>query len=204
MFKTLLAQNITFCYCTGINMVSHLLLTTLHYMRTCIDTYQTKNYSHLTSCLLPYYIQPNSSVIFWTWLQLVLSTDFKWRVTIFIVILKDYSNGLDSHLVQFHPFFGIISISKTVLENFPVLEPLEKCLLTACNSCQKILGFLWVFISHHHNLARFAFISTISNNSITLFNLIYIGPFDSNFLFCLPLCLHRKLSCHAFLLRRVL
>ena len=134
----------------------------------------------------------------------MLSTDFKWRVTIFIVILADYSNGLDSHLVQFHPFFGVISISKTVLENFPVLEPLEKCLLTACNSFQKFLEIFSVFISHQHNLAWFAFISTISNNSITLFNLIYIGPFDSNFLFRLPLCLHGKLSCHAFLLQRVL
>jgi hypothetical protein len=41
----------------------------------------------------------------------------------------------------------------------------------AANSCQILLEFLWVFVSHNHNLAWFAFIPTISNNAITLFNL---------------------------------
>jgi hypothetical protein len=56
-------------------------------------------------------------------------------MAIFKVILADYSYGFDSHLVQFHPFLGGVSISKMVPENFSVLEPLEKCLLMAFNSC---------------------------------------------------------------------
>ncbi len=149
-------------YCTGINML-------LYHTYLVLSSTIPKNYSHLLSVAL--YMSHNNysaSVIFWTD---ALSTGFKWRVTIFIVILTDHSNGFNSHLVQFHPFFGVISISKMVLENFLVLEPLEKCLLTAGNPCQKFLEFLWVFVSHHHNLTWFAFIPTISNNSITLLNL---------------------------------
>ena len=89
----------------------------------------------------------------------------------FVVILADYSNGFDSHLVQFHPFLSSASISETVLENLPVFQPLEERLLMAGNSCQKFLEFFRVFISHHHKFAWFTFISSISNNSITLFNL---------------------------------
>ena len=85
-------------------------------------------------------------------------------MAIFIVKLTDYSNGFDSHLVQFHPFFSCVSISKTVLENFPVLEPLENCLLTAGNSCQKFLVFRSVLIPPYNNLAWFTSISAISNN----------------------------------------
>jgi hypothetical protein len=106
-------------------------------------------------------------------------------MAIFVVILVDYSNGFNSHLVQFHPLFGGVFISKTIPENFPVLEPLEKCLLTAVNSCQKFLEFLWVFISHHssphsclvclhiHDLQQFDH-PVLSEN---------IGLFDPNFLF---------------------
>ncbi len=92
-------------------------------------------------------------------------------MAIFVVILMDYSNGYNSHFVQFHPTLSGASISKTVPENFLVFEPLEKCLLMAANSCQNFHEFFRVFISYHHNLARIAFIFTISNNSITLSNL---------------------------------
>jgi len=92
-------------------------------------------------------------------------------MAIFIIVLSDNSNGFNSHLVQFHSLLGGAAISKTVPENFPVFEPFEKCLLAAANSCQKLLKFLGVFISHNHNLAWFPFIPTISNNAITLFNL---------------------------------
>jgi hypothetical protein len=63
-------------------------------------------------------------------------------MAIFIVILTDYSNGFNSHLVQFHPFLSVAAISKTIPENFSVFEPFEKCLLAAANSCKKILEFL--------------------------------------------------------------
>jgi hypothetical protein len=92
-------------------------------------------------------------------------------MAIFVVILMGYSNGYNSHFVQFLPAFSGASISKMAPENFPVVEPLEKCFLTAANSRQKFLEFFRVFISHHHNLARFAFIPTISNKLITLSNL---------------------------------
>jgi hypothetical protein len=110
-------------------------------------------------------------------------TDLKRRMVIFVVILTDYSNGFNGHFVQFHPTFSGASISKMVPENFPVFEPLEKHLLAAANSCQKFLEFFRVFISHHHNVARFAFISTISNNSINLSNLKIQGIMIPIFLF---------------------
>ncbi len=131
-----------------------------------LHTYPTTQLPQLNMVI--YWTQTHSTVIFWTH---ALSTDFKRRMAIFIVILMDYSNGFNSHLVQFHPFLSGAAISKTFPENFPVFEPFEKCLLVAAYSCQKLLEFLWVFISHNHNRTWFAFIPTISNNSITLFNL---------------------------------
>ncbi len=102
----------------------------------------------------------------------------------------DYSNDFNGHFVQFLPAFSGASISEMAPENFPVIEPLEKCFLMAANSCQKFLEFCRVFISHHHNLARFAFISTISNKSIALSNLkiqvIMITIFFFVFLFASP------------------
>jgi hypothetical protein len=111
-------------------------------------------------------------------------------MAIFVVILTDNSNGFNSHLVQFHPFLSGAAISKTFPENFLGFEPFEKCLLAAGNSCQKLLEFLRVFISHNHNLAWFAFIPTISNNAITFFNLkikgLSIPIFFPVFLFASP------------------
>jgi hypothetical protein len=39
-------------------------------------------------------------------------------MAIFVVILEDYSNGFDNHLMHFHAFFSAPSISKMVLGNF--------------------------------------------------------------------------------------
>ena len=79
------------------------------------------------------------------------------------------------------------SISKTVLENSPVLEPFKKSLPTTAYSCNEFLVFMRVLISPHNYLAWFTSMSTISNNSITLFNLkikgIFIPTFFQNFLF---------------------
>ncbi len=92
-------------------------------------------------------------------------------MTIFIVILADYSNRFDNHLMHFHSIFSAPSISKTVLENSPVLEPFKKGLLTTTHSWQEFFVFTSVLISPHNNLVWFTSISTISNSLITLFNL---------------------------------
>ncbi len=110
-------------------------------------------------------------------------------MTIFIVILADYSNGngFDNHLMHFHSIFSAPPISKTVLENSPVLEPFKKGLLMTTHSCQEFFVLKSVLISPHNYLAWLTGISTISNNSITLFNLkikgISIPTFFWDFLF---------------------
>ncbi len=125
-------------------------------------------------------------------------------MAIFVVILTDYSNGFDSHLVQFHPLFGGVSISKMVPENFPVLEPLEKCLLMAVNSCQKNLEFLWsssLITTILLGLPSYPQSPTIQSPCFIWKYRAFWSQFS---FFCLPLCLPGKLSCHALLLRRVL
>ncbi len=97
--------------------------------------------------------------------------DFKWRMAIFIVILANHSYGFNHHLVHFRPLFSAPSIGKMVLKNSPVLEPFKKSLLTTANSCQEIFAFLSVFISLQNYPTWFTGISTISNNSFSLFNL---------------------------------
>ena len=108
-------------------------------------------------------------------------------MAIFIVILADYINGFDNHLMHVHPFFSAPSISKTMLENSPVLESFKKSLLMSAYSCNEFLVFTRVLISPHNYLAWFTGISTISNNSIPLFILKIKGTsiptFFRNFLF---------------------
>jgi hypothetical protein len=84
-------------------------------------------------------------------------------LAIFIVKLLDLSNGFNSHLVQFHPFYSCVSISKMVLENFPVLDPLKTVSWRLATLARKFLVFRSVLIPPYNNLARFTSISAISN-----------------------------------------
>ena len=104
---------------------------------------------------------------YFAFLFFIQTSNVKWRVAIFIIILNNSDHSIDSYLVDTQCVISVCSMTEATAKDIEALEPCVKCFLAVLGPSNECLHTRLVLLFSNNNFIRLTLITTVPNYQFT-------------------------------------